>query len=47
MAKTVRVIPASPKIFRSEVTAEPRRRTRTTSRAVQTGISSACIRMKG
>ena len=26
MAKTVRVIPASPKIFRSEVTAEPRRR---------------------
>ena len=26
MAKTVRVIPASPKIFRSKVTAEPRRR---------------------
>ena len=26
MAKTVRVIPASPKIFRSEVAAEPRRR---------------------
>ncbi len=26
MAKTVRVVPASPKIFRSEVTAEPRRR---------------------
>ena len=26
MAKTVRVIPASPKIFRSEVTAEPRQR---------------------
>ena len=26
MAKTVRVIPASPKIFRSEVTAEPMRR---------------------
>ena len=26
MAKTVRVIPASPKIFRSEVTEEPRRR---------------------
>ena len=26
MAKTVRVIPASPKIFRSEITVEPRRR---------------------
>ena len=26
MAKTVRVIPASPKILRSEITAEPRRR---------------------
>ena len=72
MAKTVRVIPATPRVFRSEVAAEPRRRrtagyarvstdheeqassyemqmgiTRTTLRAVQTGISSVCIRTKG